>query len=273
MGGRWRWLVGALLVVALGGAAVAAEVLAHPDGCHRWHSCPSDDGSYVCGDTGHCSECPNNQYCLAGRPRNATTAATRTPRPTKVPDPTRPPRPTQTPEPPRAARAGEGSTSRSANNAFEGARGGPDTDRGMSYSDGDADAQDDLRGVAALAGTGAPLGAAPARPDSGPASSADARAAPLVVAEYAGVRVIGPLQWATEGEHVVVTGTVINVGAQARTMVLTLFLLDAQGARLGSTEAVLWDIAPGESRAFAQAVPPLAAPATDVSARIEPLVP
>ncbi len=41
---------------------------AHQDGCHRWHSCPSDSGSYTCGDTGHCSECPDNQYCKAGKP-------------------------------------------------------------------------------------------------------------------------------------------------------------------------------------------------------------
>ena len=26
---------------------------AHRDGCHRWHTCPSDTGSYVCGDLGH----------------------------------------------------------------------------------------------------------------------------------------------------------------------------------------------------------------------------
>ena len=26
---------------------------AHRSGCHRWHSCPSDSGSYTCGDTGH----------------------------------------------------------------------------------------------------------------------------------------------------------------------------------------------------------------------------
>lgn len=31
---------------------------AHRDGCHRWHSCPSDSGSYVCGDLGYSSECP-----------------------------------------------------------------------------------------------------------------------------------------------------------------------------------------------------------------------
>ena len=38
-------------------------VEAHRSGCHRWHSCPSDSGSYTCGDTGHCSGCPDNQYC------------------------------------------------------------------------------------------------------------------------------------------------------------------------------------------------------------------
>jgi len=31
---------------------------AHRDGCHRWHSCPSDSGSYVCGDLGYDSQCP-----------------------------------------------------------------------------------------------------------------------------------------------------------------------------------------------------------------------
>jgi len=36
---------------------------AHQDGCHRWHSCPSDSGSYTCGDTGNCSECYDNAYC------------------------------------------------------------------------------------------------------------------------------------------------------------------------------------------------------------------
>lgn len=31
---------------------------AHQDGCHRWHSCPSDTGSYVCGDLGYRDQCP-----------------------------------------------------------------------------------------------------------------------------------------------------------------------------------------------------------------------
>lgn len=41
---------------------------AHQNGCHRWHSCPSDSGSYTCGDKGHCTQCPDNQYCKAGKP-------------------------------------------------------------------------------------------------------------------------------------------------------------------------------------------------------------
>jgi hypothetical protein len=34
-----------------------SDAQAHRDGCHRWHSCPSDTGSYVCGDLGYDSEC------------------------------------------------------------------------------------------------------------------------------------------------------------------------------------------------------------------------
>jgi len=44
---------------------------AHQDPCHRRHSCPSDHGTYVCGDLGRCDQCPDNQYCLAGKPRAA----------------------------------------------------------------------------------------------------------------------------------------------------------------------------------------------------------
>ena len=32
---------------------------AHQDGCHRWHSCPSDSGSYICGDLGYDDYCPD----------------------------------------------------------------------------------------------------------------------------------------------------------------------------------------------------------------------
>lgn len=34
------------------------SLFAHRDGCHRWHSCPSDTGSYVCGDLGYDDQCP-----------------------------------------------------------------------------------------------------------------------------------------------------------------------------------------------------------------------
>jgi micrococcal nuclease len=39
---------------------LSSDSFAHQSGCHRWHSCPSDDGSYVCGDTGHDSQCGNS---------------------------------------------------------------------------------------------------------------------------------------------------------------------------------------------------------------------
>ncbi|MGW3092851.1 hypothetical protein ACWDCC_05300 [Streptomyces sp. NPDC001102] len=42
-------------VLLLGLLPVPAE--AHRDGCHRWHSCPSDTGSYVCGDLGYDTYC------------------------------------------------------------------------------------------------------------------------------------------------------------------------------------------------------------------------
>ncbi|MFI2301203.1 hypothetical protein ACH5AL_20490 [Actinacidiphila glaucinigra] len=44
-----------LALVAVWGTATPAE--AHRDGCHRWHSCPSDTGSYVCGDLGYSTYC------------------------------------------------------------------------------------------------------------------------------------------------------------------------------------------------------------------------
>lgn len=60
----------ALLASALALWCLSAH--AHRSGCHRWHSCESDHGTYVCGDTGHCSGCADNQYCKDRqiRPRN-----------------------------------------------------------------------------------------------------------------------------------------------------------------------------------------------------------
>src|SRR5437867_4085810 len=51
---------GVALVVTL---AVGSTADAHRSGGHRWHSCPSAHGTYGCGDLGHCSQCPDNDYC------------------------------------------------------------------------------------------------------------------------------------------------------------------------------------------------------------------
>ena len=45
------------------------NLYSHRSGCHRWHSCPSDSGSYTCGDTGYCSACPDNKFCKNRSPR------------------------------------------------------------------------------------------------------------------------------------------------------------------------------------------------------------
>lgn len=37
-------------------------VFAHQSGCHRWHSCPSDTGSYVCGDLGYACQYGTDSY-------------------------------------------------------------------------------------------------------------------------------------------------------------------------------------------------------------------
>lgn len=54
---QWASLltVAGLAMIALVALPQAAQ--AHRDGCHAAHSCPSDTGSYVCGDTGNFSEC------------------------------------------------------------------------------------------------------------------------------------------------------------------------------------------------------------------------
>jgi endonuclease YncB( thermonuclease family) len=39
---------------------IPTQAHGHRSGCHAAHSCPSDTGSYVCGDTGNDSQCPGN---------------------------------------------------------------------------------------------------------------------------------------------------------------------------------------------------------------------
>ena len=48
------------------------EASSHRSVCHRWHSCPSDSGTYICGDQGYCSQCPDSQYCLDREPRRVS---------------------------------------------------------------------------------------------------------------------------------------------------------------------------------------------------------
>lgn len=62
--------------------AQAQPVSAHRDGCHRWHSCPSDSGSYVCGDLGYTSECPG---VTTPPPAASTPIASPPPAPVHVP--------------------------------------------------------------------------------------------------------------------------------------------------------------------------------------------
>src|SRR6187431_1346602 len=53
-------LLGLALVFLLFLPAFPIESYGHRSGCHAAHSCPSDTGSYVCGDTGNYSQCPGN---------------------------------------------------------------------------------------------------------------------------------------------------------------------------------------------------------------------
>jgi hypothetical protein len=55
------------LALSAGLAVAPSPASAHRDGCHRWHSCPSDTGSYVCGDLGYTSGCPVS-YAAPVRP-------------------------------------------------------------------------------------------------------------------------------------------------------------------------------------------------------------
>jgi len=67
-------LLAILVALMLGIIGWMAVPSAHQDPCHRLHSCPSDHGSYVCGDKGRCDQCPDNQYCLATKPRVASSS-------------------------------------------------------------------------------------------------------------------------------------------------------------------------------------------------------
>lgn len=53
--------MGLIVSVLLTSPMIVLDSSGHRDGCHRWHSCPSDSGSYVCGDLGYDDECGGSQ--------------------------------------------------------------------------------------------------------------------------------------------------------------------------------------------------------------------
>jgi phosphatidylserine/phosphatidylglycerophosphate/cardiolipin synthase-like enzyme len=57
----------ALVILLVGVGSFSLD--AHQNPCHRRHACPSDSQTCVCGDKGRCDQCPDNQYCLAGKLR------------------------------------------------------------------------------------------------------------------------------------------------------------------------------------------------------------
>ena len=68
--GRTRTRTAVVVAIFILGACLYSDVAsAHRSGCHAWHSCPSDRGTYECGDTGHCNQCPDNKYCKGQKPR------------------------------------------------------------------------------------------------------------------------------------------------------------------------------------------------------------
>lgn len=60
-------IISAIVLVLLG-SIMPTPVLAHRNICHMQHSCPSDHQTYTCGDTGNCSQCPDNNYCQSRFP-------------------------------------------------------------------------------------------------------------------------------------------------------------------------------------------------------------
>jgi hypothetical protein len=83
MRARRQWVIMTVVVLWLLGWAAAAT--AHRSGCHRWHSCPSDHDTYTCGDLGYCSQCPDNEYCQAGKPKATTKPPVKPDTPTPAP--------------------------------------------------------------------------------------------------------------------------------------------------------------------------------------------
>jgi endonuclease YncB( thermonuclease family) len=64
-----QWAVIAIIITVMQLNLGMSISQAHQDSCHRRHSCPPDPAPYVCGDRGRCDQCPDNEFCLEGKPR------------------------------------------------------------------------------------------------------------------------------------------------------------------------------------------------------------
>lgn len=91
----WVRFVFASLLLA-SAVSVLTSAQAHRSGCHRWHSCPSDSGSYTCGDLGYFTFCgysslPGSQP-ETSQPSSQSNIYTPPPKPSKpkVVQPSRP---------------------------------------------------------------------------------------------------------------------------------------------------------------------------------------
>jgi hypothetical protein len=57
------------ILACFGGFAFSQSAEAHRSGCHSNHSCPSDTGSYVCGDLGYDTYCPKSAPQPTAKPK------------------------------------------------------------------------------------------------------------------------------------------------------------------------------------------------------------
>jgi hypothetical protein len=80
-----RAVIGMVALSVVVGWSWTVSSLGHQDPCHRLHACPSDQNTYVCGDRGRCDECPDNQFCLASKPRIASSQPPAPAQPTPSP--------------------------------------------------------------------------------------------------------------------------------------------------------------------------------------------
>jgi endonuclease YncB( thermonuclease family) len=83
-GAQWAAIALLITVIQLSLGIYISHSHAHQDPCHRRHSCPPDPDPYICGDKGRCDQCPDNEFCLAGKPRTSA----RQPSPPAIPSPT-----------------------------------------------------------------------------------------------------------------------------------------------------------------------------------------